>query len=304
MGAKIRSRLEVLAAAVGLLMYWMIVQFSETALAPWVHVVVLGLAGVYLYLIMSRPMRLPEKEPQLFDWDAVIRAGRTIVPAALAAAAVNIVLSLFSQSESSNSFGWFLGYLVLLIGLGSAGLAAERSLPVDLFPVIRKRTPRWIAYVLTAALFLTLTLMFVDNLFGDLFTAIGQAFGDRELPMSAVISGFDAGSPVVLLLHLVVGAGIFEELLFRVGIMTLVWRLTRGWSWGLLVSSILFGLYHLTPFSGMEAYLAAPVSAFLNSLLAGLVTGLVYRWRGFTAAVLMHSLGNWIVILLFSGVFG
>ena len=304
MSEKLKSRLEVLAAAVGLLMYWMIVQFSETALPSWVHAVVLVLAGVYLYLIVSRPMRLPEKEIQPFDWDTVIRAGRTIVPVVMAAAAVNIVLGIFSQSGSSDSFVWFLRYLVLLIVLGSAGLAAERSLLLDLVPVIRRRTVRWIAYVLAAALFLTLTLMFIDNLFGDLFSAIGQAFGDQELPMSAVTSRFDAGSPLVLLLQMFVGAGIFEELLFRVGIMTLVWRLTRGWGWGLLVSSVLFGLYHLTPFSGMEAYMVAPVGAFMNSFLAGLVTGMVYRWRGFTAAVLMHSLGNWIVILLFSGVFG
>lgn len=304
MGAKLKSRLEVLVAAIGLLMYWMIVQFSETALAPWVHAVVLGLAGVYLFLIVSSPMRLPEKEPQPFVWDTVIRAGGTIVPAVLAAAAVNFVLGLLSNMESGISLGWFLGYLALLVVLGSAGLAAERSLPVDLFPVIRRRKVHWIAYVLAAALFLTLAQMFVDNLFGDLFSAIGQAFGDQELTMSAVTSGFDAGSPVVLLLQMVVGAGIFEELLFRVGIMTLVWRLTRGWGWGLLVSSVLFGLYHLTPFSGMEAYLAAPVGAFMNSFLSGLVTGMVYRWRGFTAAVLMHSLGNWIVILLFSGAFG
>jgi hypothetical protein len=51
----------------------------------------------------------------------------------------------------------------------------------------------------------------------------------------------------------------------------------------------------------METYIAAPVSAVLSSFIIGIYTGLVYRYRGFTAAVLMHSLGNWVMIMLFAG---
>ena len=50
--------------------------------------------------------------------------------------------------------------------------------------------------------------------------------------------------------------------------------------------------------------LPAPVSEVLISGLMGAFTGLVYRYRGFSAAVLMHSLGDWISILLLSGMLG
>lgn len=130
---------------------------------------------------------------------------------------------------------------------------------------------------------------------------IGQSFGDQPIDLADVASEFDYGSPLILLVNLVIGAGIFEELLFRVGIMTLVWGLARRWGVGLIVSAILFGVYHLSPISGIDSYLTAPVSVFLNSFTIGIFTGLVYRFRGFTTTVLMHSLGDWMMIMIFSG---
>lgn len=302
MWIKIKARFEVLVAVLGLLMVWMIAQFSEAGLAGWVWPVMLGLAAVYLGLILWKPYHLPEKEPQPFNWQALKAASRVILPVVLAVTAVNILLSLFSPSKSDSSLIWFLGYLVLLVVLGSAGLAAENSLSVDLFPVLRHRQARWIVYVLVAAVFFVLTQMFFDNLFDELFTRIGLAFGDQPAEPGSAAGEFEFNSPLLLLVQMLIGAGIFEELLFRVGIMTLVWGLTHRWKLGLLVSAILFGLYHITPFSGMETYQAAPVAAVLSSTLVGVYTGLVYRYRGFTTAVLMHSLGNWIMILLFAGV--
>jgi membrane protease YdiL (CAAX protease family) len=110
------------------------------------------------------------------------------------------------------------------------------------------------------------------------------------------------GSPLVLLLNLLIGAGLYEVLLFRLGIMTLVWRLTRGWGWGLLGSALLFGLYHITPLSGISTfYTASPVSTVLTSFSMGLIMGIIYRYRGFSSAVLVHGLGDWVVIMLLAG---
>ncbi|MBN2045633.1 MAG: CPBP family intramembrane metalloprotease [Anaerolineales bacterium] len=297
----IRERLELLVAAAGLLMFWMIQQFSENQMPVWAAPIVLVLAGVYVSIILWKPIRLPEKDSQPLSWGAVLKAGRVTLPVVVISAGINILVSLISPSESNPSLIWFFVYLILLVGLGSAGLAAERSLEADLFPVLRSLEFRWIIYVLVAALFLTFTQLFVDNLFDDLFTRIGLAFGDSHVDPGSAAREFEARSPLVLLLKMLIGAGIFEELLFRVGIMTLVWSLTRRWKLGLLVSAVLFGFYHITPFSGMETYLAAPVSAVLSSFTVGLFTGLVYRYRGFTAVVLMHSLGNWVMIMLFAG---
>ena len=302
MWKKIKPRGEILVAAVGLLMFWMIRSFNSGQMPAWVTVVVLVLALVYILLILYKPVNLPEKESQPLTWLAVLEAGRVILPAVAVAAALNMLLSLISPSGSSNSLGWFVIYLVLVVGLGSAGLAAERSLDVNLFPVIRHREIRWILYVLAAALFFALTELFIDNLFNELFTRIGLALGDSAIEPGTAAGEFEFQSPLVLLIQMLIGAGIFEELLFRAGIMTLIWGLTRRWKLGLLLSALLFGFYHITPLSGMETYIAVPVSTVLSSFTVGIFTGIVYRYRGFTAAVLMHSLGNWIMILLFSGI--
>ena len=109
---------------------------------------------------------------------------------------------------------------------------------------------------------------------------------------------------VRLLAGLLVGAGFFEERLFRLGILTLVWTLTRRYSIGLLVSAVLFGLYHVTPLSGMDVYLATPLPAVITSAAMGIYMGLVYRYRGFAAAVLVHGLGDWIVIMMITSIKG
>ena len=106
------------------------------------------------------------------------------------------------------------------------------------------------------------------------------------------------------LLGLLVGAGFFAERLFRLGILTLVWTLTRRYSIGLLVSAVLFGLYHVTPLSGMAVYLATPLPAVITSAAMGIYMGLVYRYRGFAAAVLVHGLGDWIVIMMITSIKG
>jgi membrane protease YdiL (CAAX protease family) len=61
---------------------------------------------------------------------------------------------------------------------------------------------------------------------------------------------------------------------------------------------LVFGLYHITPLSGMYAYTATPITAVLTSAAMGCYMGLIYRYRGFLAAVLVHGLGDWIVVLL------
>jgi membrane protease YdiL (CAAX protease family) len=134
---------------------------------------------------------------------------------------------------------------------------------------------------------------------------IGQrAFGETSLDVEGAAASLNVDSPLRLLAGLLIGAGFFEELLFRLGILTLVWALARRYSIGLLVSALLFGLYHITPLSGMDAYLATPVTAVITSAAMGIYMGLIYRYRGFTAAVLVHGLGDWIVIMMMTAMNG
>lgn len=295
------ARLELLVALIGLGIYAMIVQSNNVEPTGIQTAIVAGLTIIYVGIILWKPMHLPEKATHPLTWKAIGQAAKVVLAVVLISTLIMLFLSS-PDEEGGNSLTSFLVYVLLLIVLGSAGLAAERSLSLDLFPVFRRREFSRIIYVLVAAFFLAMLAMFFSNLINEPFTRLGQLFGDVPTDPSEVAESFNYGNPLVLLINLLIGAGIFEELLFRVGILTLVWALTRRFSIGLLVSSVLFGLYHISPLSGISVYnLPAPVSEVLISGVMGAFTGLVYRYRGFSAAVLMHSLGNWITILLLTG---
>jgi membrane protease YdiL (CAAX protease family) len=271
----------------------------------------IGIPIVHIALVLWQPMRVPEKEPRPFDRAGLFRAARVVVPAVIVGVLISVVLRAIEDRSGEGSTLWGLVSIGLIVLFGTLGLAAERCLPVDLLPVLRgrERRPRreWrrILYVLVAAFSLALVGQLWAGIAEDIAGTIGrQAFGEAGLDMEGAASGFDVDSPLRLLVGLLIGAGFFEELLFRLGILTLVWALARRYSIGLLVSALLFGLYHITPLSGMDAYLATPVTAVLTSAAMGIYMGLVYRYRGFTAAVLVHGLGDWIVIMMITSMNG
>jgi membrane protease YdiL (CAAX protease family) len=239
------------------------------------------------------------------DWPGVWRAARLIVPAVAAGVAISMSLRAIEGRSAEGSTLWGLVSIALIAVLGSLGLAAEQRLSVDLLPVFRQHEGLRIAYVLVAALSLAMVGQLWAGIAGDLAQGIGErAFGEAELDVEGAASSFRVESPLRLLIGLLIGAGFFEELLFRLGILTLVWALTRRFGVGLFVSALVFGLYHITPLSGMDVYTVTPVTAVLASAAMGVYMGLIYRYRGFTAAVLVHGLGDWIVILLITSIRG
>ncbi len=300
----LRARQELLVVVIGLGMYTLIVQSSNIEANSIQTIIVAGLAIIYAAIILWKPMSLPTKKPQPLAWKAFGQAVKIVAAVVLISTLVMIFISS-PDDEGGSTLGPFLIYVVLMIILGSAGLAAERSLSLDLFPIFRRHEFSRIIYVLAAAFFLAMLAMFWGNLINEPLTRLGQFFGDIPTNPAEAAESFNFDNPFSLLINLLIGAGIFEELLFRVGILTLVWALTRRFGIGLLVSSLLFGLYHISPLIGISMYnLPAPVSEVLISGLMGAFTGLVYRYRGFSAAVLMHSLGDWISILLLAGAMG
>jgi len=65
------------------------------------------------------------------------------------------------------------------------------------------------------------------------------------------------------------------------------------WQWGLLASALLFGLYPISPINTMSRYnFQPPATAVVKSFGMGLANGLICRYRVFTAAILVHTLGN------------
>lgn len=295
----LKARIEVLVPALGLPLFLMMLRSNREQPDQALVLLGWGLAIGYAGLVIWSPMALPAKEPRPASRTDVRRTAVMVVLIVVGAvvAQTGLRAAFGASSPNRNSPAVSLITFALIIGLGTAGIVAERGLPIDLFPVIRRRQARRIAYVIVAALFLTLLEQIWSHIFGGVATSIGATLGET-VPSDRLPSQIDASQPVYLLFYFLIGAGIFEELWFRVGIMTPVWRLTGNWLWGLLISALLFGVYHVTLSGFSDYFMQAPVTAVLNSFGAGLATGIIYRYRGFTTAVIAHTLGNWLLVML------
>jgi membrane protease YdiL (CAAX protease family) len=99
------------------------------------------------------------------------------------------------------------------------------------------------------------------------------------------------------------GAGVWEETIFRLGIMTgvaiLLERVLGLGRWvavavALIVSSVLFSaMHHIPPYGD-----PLQIGIFVFRVLAGCFFGLVYWFRGFAIAVYTHALYDIYVLLI------
>lgn len=301
----VRKRGEIIAPVLGLLIFRAMLTWQAVSLTTWQTVLVYGLAALYAALVLWSPMTLPAKIPQTVTRPALKQTAVKVGALVLTGFAALTLLSLTGDGASQEGRlgpAGALAAILLLTTLGTVGLAAERTLPPDLFPVLRRREMRRLVYILVAALFLALIVQLWGGIWSDIAAGIGEAVGESPPGITEAASQFEADKPLRLFLNFLIGAGLFEELLFRVGIMTPIWALTKRWGWGLLISAVAFGLYHISPLSGLAALnLQAPVTAVIESFGVGLAMGLIYRYRGFMTAVMTHALGNWFVVMLLLG---
>jgi hypothetical protein len=113
-----------------------------------------------------------------------------------------------------------------------------------------------------------------------------------------------AGAPALGVLDALVlsaGAGAYEELFFRVFLMTggalalmrLRVRPWLAWSFALLGSSLVFSAFHYVPIGG-EAW---ALWSFLFRVALGMLFGLLYVFRGFAVAVYTHTLYDILILV-------
>ncbi len=310
----LKARLEVLVPGLGLPLFLLMAGQMDVTLNAFQTALLWGAALVYAGLVLWSPMALPAKDVRPITRVTLVRAGLLVTAAVVGATLLQVAvyqspaLAAQAQASDQSGSGGSLLKLLLMITLGTAGVLAEGTLPVDLFPVLRHRTVRRIAYVAVAAFFLMVVTQLWSELFGGLAQVVGGALGETAPELGDVVEYFQEYTPAGLFLTHLVSAGL-EELLFRVGILTGVWALARrvgiggrAAAWlGLLISAVCFGLYHVTLSSLRGYFVQAPVTSILSSFGAGLADGVIYRYRGYTAAVLVHALGNWLFLMLFMG---
>jgi membrane protease YdiL (CAAX protease family) len=123
--------------------------------------------------------------------------------------------------------------------------------------------------------------------------------------LRAVVPGLQIGettSNPVMSLGMALGAGIYEELFFRVllmgGLAVLLQRLTKtspvpAWLAAALLSALIFSAFH---YVGNMAD-AFSISSFLFRFGAGVVLAAIYGLRGFGVAVWTHALFDVLVMV-------
>lgn len=126
----------------------------------------------------------------------------------------------------------------------------------------------------------------------------GAWWGRIGLAAEPALDGLDGVSRGLM----AIGAGVYEELVFRMGIMSAVHVLLSDvaglkgsgpWIVSMIVAAVAFALYH--PVDGLAGAAVWWRYGFL--LLAGVWFGLVYHWRGFGVAAGTHALYDVMALL-------
>ncbi len=234
-------------------------------------------------------------------WSLRLRGWREQMLAQWKPALAIALLSWISVGLSGR--GWVNPSAVGIFCEAMIGLALARSLvgfePLPVARAVAQHERRWFVRVALMVL-LALVLIVPVLIVGSIGMAIGQQVfhetnATREAQGSLSFNWWQA------FFALLSGAGIAEETVYRLVVISLVWRVTRSPWLGVIVSAVLFGAYHLTPLSGMYLiFWKMPASQFLGSAFIGLVWGWLYIKRGYETAVLAHTFQDWVPLALFT----
>jgi membrane protease YdiL (CAAX protease family) len=208
-------------------------------------------------------------------------------------------ISVLLRSTNTNWFSVFSGsamtFCQAILGLSLARrIIGFEPLPAVSSVMRHERIGRRVLLTVGFAL-LAVAVGFVASGFG---TVLARILGETKVSTSSN----DSSMPALwqLFFYFLSGAGISEETVYRLVIVSLFWKLTnRSWI-AILVSGLLFGAYHLTPLSGMYVtFWQYPLTQFLSSAFIGMVWAYFYVKRGYETAVLAHTLSDWLPAAVF-----
>lgn len=178
-----------------------------------------------------------------------------------------------------------------LIGFAIAkGIKGYEPLPVTKAFIEHKHQWRKLISMLIIGLLITIVILVLDQ-FVPTFGEVNNTSNAIEmLPKNKWL----------LFFTLLYGAGIAEETMCRLIFLSLFWKLTNKKWFAIILSALLFGLYHLTPLNSMyKVYWGFPISQFVTATIGGIVYGYIYTKRGYETAVIGHTFSDWLPILIF-----
>jgi membrane protease YdiL (CAAX protease family) len=212
-----------------------------------------------------------------------------------------IIALSFAIGMALGGRGLLNPYSIAIFCQSLIGLALARSIP-DFEPlsvthsVLHNEHPwRSLGLMLIIALFVVIPALLI----GSVGLSIGQQIFHEPSNTNEALGTFPPNKLLTFFL-LWSGAGVAEETPYRLVCLSFVWWLTRRRNLAILISAVIFGLYHLTPLNGMYlTFWQFPISQFLAGTLIGLIWGTIFVKRGFETAVLAHTFSDWIPFLLF-----
>jgi membrane protease YdiL (CAAX protease family) len=183
-----------------------------------------------------------------------------------------------------------------MIGLSLAySILGFEPLPVTQAVIHKEKRTESIAWMLGAAMAVVIAAFFVN---GFLWSVLLRIFGETMSNSEGFASFFSPNAWQSFFL-LLAGAGIAEETTYRLVCLSFFWRLTRRPWVAILLSALLFGAYHLSPLDALyPQFWERPRTVFTMSTIMGVVMGYVYLKRGYESAVVGHTLGDWIPLLI------
>lgn len=222
--------------------------------------------------------------------------------AALSIALIYLVAFLLGTGFTPGMFLTGVTGTIGMFCLSLIGLTLARSIGLfEPLPVTQSLKERQhLLSRLVWALGVALLAVPVAILLGSIGTGIGHVVFHETIPENLGSSLFPLSKWRVFF-QLLAGAGMIEETLFRLVILSLVWWVTgRKWL-AILLSAVAFGAYHLSPLDSFYlTFWHYPISQFLSSTFIGILWGWVYTWRGYETAVLSHTLSDWLPFALFT----
>lgn len=127
---------------------------------------------------------------------------------------------------------------------------------------------------------------------------IAEIAGEKPVGAAQTTSTLSPWMGLVIMFN---SAGIAEEVLHRLLMLSALWLLMRKRRHAVVASAIIFAAYHLTPINPLYLeFWECPISQSVGSFLSGIVLGNLYTQKGFEAAVVSHTLVNWLLTLSFS----
>jgi membrane protease YdiL (CAAX protease family) len=207
---------------------------------------------------------------------------------------------LLGQGVSANGL---LGVAVMAPAVwcqAIVGLALARSIPkFEPLPVARAvQTRNHVLRHVAVMLMVAFAVVLATVAASILGTNVAHSLLGETVPQTNSASFF-SGNKALTFFTLLAGAGIFEETLFRLVVLSLIWQLTRSRWVAIVLAAVAFGAYHLTPLDSFYlTFWQHPWTQFLSATFSGLVLGVVYTWKGYETAVLGHTLSDWLPLLL------